>query len=416
MIRIHTYIHLAFTSLKAARWRSFLTMFGVIVSVASVVTIVGIGEGVKQQLVGQVKASGSDLITVRGGKVPTSGRPGSLSPAGLATIFGQAPLGESDLATIQHVPNVDYVVPFAAINGGVDVEAADGTNPTHHDVTVIATNEKAAEVLGQPVASGNFFSAADTNASTAVIGKDVAARLFQQNVPIGQSFMLRGHKITVSGVLSPFGLNSLAPGIDYNNTIFIPYGLGGELVGDSLLPYQILVRPVDASQVGAVTDAIREQLRETHSEQQDFSVLTATDSLALADSMLALLTKLVAIVAGIALFVGGIGIMNVMLVSVSERTQEIGIRKSVGATNRQILGQFLSEALVLSLIGAVTGILVSLLINYFVRLLTSFEPAFNWPVMAGSVVVALLVGGIFGIVPAVKASRKDPIQALRRYQ
>lgn len=413
---MHTYIRLAFASLRTARWRSFLTMFGVIVSVASVVTIVGLGEGVKKQLVGQVRASGSDLITVKGGSVPTSGRPGALSPAGLATVFSQVPLEESDLTTIQHIPDVSYAVPFASVSGGVDVEAVDGTDATHHDVTVIATNEKAAEVLGQSVASGNFFGSADANAATAVIGKDVATRLFQQNVPIGQSFMLRGHKITVSGVFSTFGLNSLAPGIDYNNTIFIPYGLGGELVGESLLPYQILVRPVDTSQTNTVTDAIRERLRETHSEQQDFSVLTAADSLALADSMLALLTKLVAIVAGIALFVGGIGIMNVMLVSVSERTQEIGIRKSVGATNRQILGQFLSEALVLSLTGAVIGIAVSLLINYFVRLLTSFEPAFNWPVMGGSVVIALVVGGIFGIVPAVKAARKDPIQALRRYQ
>lgn len=411
---IHTYVRLAFSSLKTARWRSFLTMFGVIVSVASVVTIVGLGEGVKQQLVGQVKASGSDLVTVRGGDVSATDRPGSLSPVGLAAVFSQVPLEESDLDTIQHVPDVAYAVPFASISGGVEVVG--DTNTVHHDVTVIATNEKAADVLGQPVASGNFFGAGDTNAATAVIGKNVAERLFKQNVPIGQSFMLRDHKITVSGVFSAFNFNPLAPGVDYNNTIFIPYGLGGELVGSSLLPYQILVRPVDATHTDAVRNNIQDRLQETHSSQQNFSVLTATDTLALADSMLNLLTKLVAVVASIALFVGGIGIMNVMLVSVSERTQEIGIRKSVGATNQQILGQFLSEALVLSLTGAVLGILVSLLINYFVRLLSSFEPAFSWPVMAGSVVVALVIGGIFGIVPAAKAARKDPIQALRRYQ
>ncbi len=408
---MHTYVRLAFDSLRAAKWRSFLTMFGIIISVASVITIVGLGEGVKQQLVGQVNASGSDLITIRGGNV--SAKPNSLSPSDVATVFGKTTLGGQDLSTTEQTEGVQYAVPFASVAGEVMLSE----EPTgHHDVTVIATNERAADALGQPIASGNFFNTSDTNAATAVVGKDVAERLFKQNVPIGQSFMLRDRKITVSGVFAPFDFNPLTPGLDYNNVIFIPYGLAGELAGSSLLPYQILVRPVDATEAPALAERLQERLQEAHSRQRDFSVLTAEDTLALADSMLALLTKLVGVIAGIALLVGGIGIMNITLASVSERTQEIGIRKSVGATNRQILGQFMAEAVVLSFLGAVSGIMLALVVNYCLRLFSSFEPALNWPVMAGSVVVALIVGSVFGIAPALKAARKDPIQALRRYQ
>jgi putative ABC transport system permease protein len=263
--------------------------------------------------------------------------------------------------------------------------------------------------------SGNFFGPNDSNASTAIIGERVAERLFRQNVPIGQSFELRDRKITVGGVFAPFEFNPLAPGVDYNNAIFIPYGTGSELAGSNLLPFQILVRPIDSQSVDELTTMIRQELRTTHNGQDDFSVLTATDTIRLADSMIGLLTTLVSVMAAIALMIGGIGIMNVMLVSVSERTQEIGVRKSVGATSRQILSQFLAEAIVLSVVGAVLGIVVSLLVNYVVRVTTELEPALDWRVMVGVALVSVVVGSLFGLAPAAKAARKDPIQALRRF-
>ncbi len=326
-------------------------------------------------------------------------------------MFSRTALSEKDLKVIEQTEGVRYAVPFAPVSG--DVTLPDGE--ISQNVTVVATSDMAAQALGQTVVSGNFFGQNDYNADTAVVGKNVAERLFKQNVPIGQSFVFRDRKITVGGVFEQFDFNPLAPGLDYNNVIFIPYGLGGELAGQSLLPYQVLVRPTDTAQPSAVAAQLRDRIRSAHSNQDDFSVLTADDTVHLADDMLALVTKLIGVVALIALVVGGIGIMNVLLVSVSERTQEIGIRKSVGATNRQILGQFVVEAMVLSVVGALIGVVLSLLVNYFIRIFSSFEPAFEWRVMAASVLVALVVGCLFGVAPAVKAARKDPIQALRRF-
>lgn len=406
-----SYLRMAWGSLKAAKWRSMLTMLGVIISVVSVVTVVGLGAGVKQQLVGQIESSGTDLITVRGGSVGRTAGDGSLSASDVATVFSRTALGEKDLRVIEQTDGVKYAVPLALVSG--DVTMPDGQES--RNVTVVATNDMAAQALGQSLVSGNFFGPNDANAATAVVGKNVAERLFKQNVPIGQSFMLHGRKITVGGVFAPFDFNPLAPGLDYNNVIFIPYGLGGELAGQSLLPYEVLVRPVDASRSVVLANDLRNRVRKAHSNQDDFSVLTADDTVHLADDMLELVTKLVGVVAMITLLVGGIGIMNILLVSVSERTQEIGIRKSVGATNQQILGQFLAEAMMLSLVGAVIGICVSLVVNYFIRIFSSFEPAFQWPVMVGSVVVTVVVGSLFGAAPAIKAARKDPIQALRRF-
>ena len=405
----HSNIRQAFATLSATKWRSLLTMLGVIISVLSVVTIVGLGEGVKRQLVGQIESSGSDLITIRGGDV--LGERGELSATDLANVFSRTSLSGTDLETIQKTDGVEYAAPFASISG--DVTPTGSTEA--RNVTVVATNEHAAQVLGQPMASGNFFGPNDTNASTAIVGKSVAEQLFKQNVPIGQSFELKGRKITVGGVFTQFDFSPLTPGLDYNNVIFIPYGTASELAGSSLLPYQVLVRPVDPSAVDSTAAALQSRLSEAHNGQRDFTVLKASDAVRLADGMVVLITKLVGAIAIVALIVGGVGIMNVTLVSVSERTQEIGVRKSVGATNGQILSQFLAEAVVLSVVGSLIGIVLALLANYFIRISTSFEPSLDVRVMAGTVIVAVIVGSFFGVVPAVKASRKDPIQALRRF-
>lgn len=407
---IISYIRMARASLAAAKWRSFLTMLGVIVCVVSVVTVVGLGEGVKRQLVAQVDTAGANLITVRGGDVTTVGSQGSPSPSDLAMVFSRIPLGAEDFNTIVQTEGVNYAVPFALMGG--DLRLADGS--VIDDVTVVATNEHAAQALGQDVVSGNFFSESDSNAATAVIGRHVAERLFRQNVPIGQNFTLKERKITVSGVFDTFDINPLAPGLDYNNVIFIPYGLGSEMAGAAPLPFQVLVRPTDDVSVQQLAGTLDQALSENHSGQRDFSVLTAEDTIALAGSMVRLLTTLVGVIALVALLVGGIGIMNVMLASVSERTQEIGVRKSVGATNRQILGQFLAESVMLSFVGAVIGTVCAILVNYTIQVTTELRPVIDWRVVAGTALVAVIVGSFFGLAPAYKASRKDPIQALRR--
>ncbi len=408
MIGVHT--RMALASIGSARWRSFLTMLGVIIGVVSVITIVSLGEGVKQQLSSQVQHGGKDLITVRGGHVASRSPDGKIGRVNLLNLFASTNLSDGDFQTIQKIPNLKLVAPFAVVTG-VPI-ADDGTKD--ENAAVVATNDKGAQALNQDVVYGGFFGPDDNNKPVAVIGKRVAEQLFRVNVPVGRTFEMRGQKFIVQGIFQEFDANPLTPGIDYNQAIFVPYEFTKRAANTTLSPYQVLVRPASGQRPSDTAQTITEQLKQAHAGQSDFTVLLAADNIAVADTIINVMTNLVTAIAGISLLVGGIGIMNIMLVAVSERTHEIGIRKSIGATNRQILGQFLTEAVVLSTVGGLLGVLASLAANYFLRLFTPLQPVITWPIMGIAVLVAVAVGTFFGMTPALKAARKDPIEALRR--
>lgn len=405
---LKTNINMAMASIGAAKWRSFLTMLGVIIGVVSVVTIVSLGEGVKTQLANQVSHTGKDLITVRGGQIAKRDANGRISDVNLLSLFAGTNLSESDYQTVQQTKDLNLVAPFAVVTGIPNVNGATS------NAAVVATTSKAAEALNQKVLHGGFFNDNDNQKPVAIVGKRVAEQLFKENVPLGRNLELRGQKIVVVGVFSEFEASPLTPGVDYNNAIFIPYDFAKQLVGGSLQPYQILVRPNDPKTPAQAARNITDALQKSHGGQVDFTVLQANDSLILANSLLDILTRLVTAIAAISLVVGGIGIMNIMLVAVSERTHEIGIRKSIGATNRQIMDQFMIEAVMLAGTGGIIGVILSLLANYFMRVLTDLQPVITLPIMAIAVAVAVGVGVIFGVTPALKAARKDPIEALRR--
>ncbi len=401
---------MAMNSISAYKWRSFLTMLGIIISVVSIVTIVSLGEGVKHQLSAQITRTGKDLITVRGGTIVDRNEKGEITGVNLLNLFAGNNLNETDYQVVNGVPNMQLVAPFASISGAPATD--DGVRA--NNISTVATTSKAADALSQDVQYGGFFSDSDTDSATAVIGKQVAEQLFKEDAPIGKSFQLRGQRVVVQGVFKKFAATPLTPGIDYNNTIFVPYTFGQRLTGATLQPYQILVRPnADVSSAQAAND-ISNALKQAHGGQTDFTVLQADDNLALASTALSLITNVVAAIAAVSLIVGGIGIMNIMLVSVSERTHEIGVRKAVGATNKQILRQFLTEAVVLSTTGGIIGILFAILANYLLRVFTNLQPVITLPIVSVAVLVAIIVGSVFGVAPALQAARKDPIEALRR--
>ena len=404
---------MALASVRAARFRSFLTMLGIIIGVVSVITTISLGEGIKKQIVGQTRAVGADLITVRPGNLVKRDAEGKINGVNLLSFLSSSQITEKDLETVAKNPQVEVAVPLSIING------LPAVGPDQFkEGFVMATSDDMPSVVGQELEYGNFFDDIDSNKRTAVIGFGVAEKLFKENVPLGKTFQIRGEDFIVGGVYEKFPTNPLSPEADFNNGVFITVAAAKTISGNNELKiYEVLVRPKDKSleQVNQTIANITSGLKQSHAGQEDFTVLRQEEMVTAADSVLQLITKTVTIMAGVALFVGGIGIMNVMLVSVTERTREIGIRKAVGATNSQIQAQFLVEAIVICIWGALIGIFLSVLINLGFRIFTNLEPVITWQAILVSAGASVAIGVIFGMIPAVKASRKDPIESLRSY-
>ncbi len=399
---------LALATIRKAKWRSFLTTLGIILGVSSVVIIVSLGEGVKQQAVNQIARLGSDLITVRPGKIVNRSDKGLITGVNFSSLLGSGYLNESDYKTISQTNDYKQVVPFGVIGG---------VAKTDHEQTssgfILATTQGLPDVLRQKIRFGAFYNDSQSNQHVAVIGKSIASRLFHQDAPLGEALQIRKQSFVIVGVFDDFKAPSLTPGPDYDRAIFIPYQVGQQLIQGPLPLYQILIKPFHPNETDAAVASLQAQLQRAHGGEDDFTILKQEDSLAVTNGIFNLLTSLIAGIAAISLVVGGIGIMNIMLVSVSERTREIGIRKAVGATNRQVLNQFLAEAIVLSLVGGILGVISAGLVNVLLRITTNIQPVITLPIVLLSVSVALLVGVFFGITPAIKAAHKDPIDALR---
>ena len=402
-------VKMAVHSIRAARWRSWLTMLGIVIGIVSVVTIVSIGEGIKYQVGGEINHLSKDLLTVRPGTIGSSISSALSSLNNITNPTGDSDLTANDLQVVSSTPNVASAVPLSIVPGAVQVSGI----PTLNNALVIGTNSDAPNILNQSVQYGVFFSSDDYGRNVAVIGSNLALALFQTEAPLGMSFTFRGQQFIVDGVMSTFDTPPFSLDTNFNNAIFIPYQIASQMEqGDAPL-YEILAQPSSPKLTNSVDQAITAKLEAAHGGTKDFTVLKQSQSLAVTNSILTLLTSLVSGIAAISLLVGGIGIMNVMLVSVTERTHEIGIRKAVGATNRQIRSQFLTEAVVLSLAGSIIAIIISVLINLALRLSTNLEPTLSWQIMLLSTAMALIVGIVFGLAPAVTASRREPINALR---
>lgn len=397
-------IKLAFQSLKRAKLRSLFTMLGIIVGVVSVLLIISLGEGAKQDVRNQAQAYGSDLIIVQPGGSGQAGIGSNL----LGTTSTAGTLNDTDLEAVTTAPDIQTVAPLSTVTGVVSYDG----HP-YRNGSVIATTHSFPGLLNHQTEFGEFFLQTDEGRKFAVIGKKVAEEVFQENVPIGKALDFRGERYIVKGVLEEFDNSPFTPGVNYNYAIFIPYTTGKAVAaGDSQI-FQILAKPANPDNVGAAQAQISANLRKAHGGEEDFRVLRQTETLDLTSQTLNILTRLVAAIAAISLLVGGIGVMNVMIVSVTERTHEIGIRKAVGATNRQILTQFLAEAVILSAVGGIIGVLLAYAIVLYMQLFTAIGPVLP-PLYAGlAILIALLVGVAFGVAPAIKAARKDPIIALR---
>lgn len=383
-------------------------MLGIIIGVTSVITVVGIGEGIKHQIGGQIHHLGSDLITVRPSQLHGST---GIKNNGVNLLSGlniSGTLTGKDIAGVARTKGVAASAPITITTG-----SAKSDTQTYNEGFVIGTTPELAGLLNQSVAYGSFLTTDDIGTNSAVIGEHASQKLFDEDIPLGRSFMFHGREFVVRGIFDGFNTTPLSEQADFNNAIFIPNDVAETISGNTAPTYEILARAANKKQTATVAKDITATLGRIHGNQDSFTVMQGSQNVSSSDGILDLLTRLIAGVAAISLLVGGIGIMNVMLVSVAERTHEIGIRKAIGATNRQILSQFMIEATVLSLTGGLLGIILSFLIDVVLRVSTNIQPAISWQVVAIATGVSLLVGVIFGSVPALKAARKDPIEALR---
>jgi putative ABC transport system permease protein len=400
-------IKTALSSLRMSKWRSILTMMGIIIGISSVVTVVSLGEGLKQQISGQINQLGSNVLTIRSGKL-VKRQGGSITGVNILAFLSASTLSPRDTEVLQKISTQDAVAPINFVTS-----SATGETSSSDNLFVVGTSADLPKLVKFKVEFGSFFNSDAEEDNVAVIGAGVAHSLFGELNPVGHTIKISGTDFGVRGVLEPtIGSIATVAQTDFNSSVFIPFSPSIKLTGGSTNIQQIMVRSKNGDLDRTVKD-VHKTLLQTHDGQQNFTILKQNELLSITSSVVNLITSFISGIAAISLLVGGIGIMDIMLVSVSERTREIGVRKAIGATNRQILNQFLVEGSVLSIGGGLIGIFSALVINLLLRLYTSFHPLITITTMALAVGISVAVGIIFSVAPALKAAHKNPIDALR---
>jgi putative ABC transport system permease protein len=386
---------LALSRLQTQRMRAALTMLGVIIGVASVVALVGVGQGTTSNITNQLASLGTNLLTIN----PTE-----------QNADGSTSLTVDDADAIAELIGVAAVAP--EVSTSQTVTAGEESSET----TIVGTTAAYPSVRAYSIWQGSGLTdvSVDRGLRVAVLGKSTADDLDLDEADLGTAISIGGIDFTVIGILQPKGGSGFQ---DPDDQILVPVGTVQKYFvgGDSLRSIGVSVAPgADMATVKAQISALLRQRHDLASpDEDDFAIFDQTQLLAAATSISGTLTLLLGGIASISLVVGGIGIMNIMLVSVRERTREIGIRKAIGAKARDILAQFLVEALTLSLLGGLMGVAVGLGVSALIARLAGWAFAFNPTTLLAAVLSSLLVGVVFGVWPARQAARLDPINALR---
>ena len=399
-------LSMATKTLAANRLRSALTMLGIIIGNASVITMVGLGEGAQRYINDQLETLGPNVLFV----VPGSRETRQL---GSLEIPRTLVLADAD-AIAQQVPSVTGVAAESSTRQLVTFRNRN-TN-----VNVVGITPAFLAVRSFEIANGRFISDLDVtrSAQVAVIGDTLRERLFDSEPALGQQIRVGGINFDVIGVLEKKGSNL---GLDYDDAVMVPLTTkANRLAGGERSPYGIEVSFITVSARDRASMATAEfqitnllRLRHNIRDEDDFYINSQDSLLTIATTITGALTLMLAAIAGISLFVGGIGIMNIMLVSVRERTQEIGLRKAIGASQGDILGQFLIEAIILSVAGGIVGTAVGVSGVLLIGVFTPFEAGISTGAILLTVSISGGIGLFFGVFPARQAAKLDPIVALR---
>ena len=386
-------LQLAAEALRANRLRSLLTMVGVIIGVAAVVVLVAIGGGAKSEVENEVEGLGSNIVFILPGKFQFGATP-SLSPLRLADVqlAGQIAGSEQDVT--------------AVVDSGENVTAGQNS----YFATVQGVTQNFDVVFNRPLSEGSYLTSADvaTSARVVVLGANVAETLFPDEDPVGRMTAIDGVSFRVVGVAQAQGS---AFGVTQDDNVDIPVTEAQLLFGVSTVQ-SIEVKAQNPGQINTLSNQLVSALQNEYTGVQ-FSAVTQSQILGTIGKILSLLTLVLAAIAGISLLVGGVGVSNIMLVSVRERTREIGLRKALGARQRDVLLQFLVEAITLTAVGGVIGIGLGVGVSVAVGAFSPLPTSIAWWSPALAFGVSVFVGVVFGVMPARRAGKLDPVTALR---
>ncbi|SDG79514.1 putative ABC transport system permease protein [Selenomonas sp. WCT3] len=395
---------MALTSLYANKMRSLLTMLGIIIGVGAVIALVSVGMGVRSNVTSSIASLGSNMLIVSPG---SSNRGGTRGGAG-----SMQTLKYDDATAIKEkIKNIDYVSPSVSSS----YQVVYGNNNWKTSVQGVTPEFMAIRSLS--ISNGSFISVNDMNkrSRVAVIGTTVAENLFDQENPVGKNIRINNQPYKVIGLLDSKGQSSM--GQDQDDMIYVPITTAQERMLGITYVQSINIQVTDQKYMDQVQSEVETLLRTRHhlvgDKENDFNVRNLTSLMETVSQSTAMLTMLLGAIAGISLLVGGIGIMNIMMVSVTERTREIGIRKALGATFMNIMTQFLIESMVIGVIGGIIGIVVGCAASQIIATVGNFKTVITVAPIIISFVFAVGTGLFFGIYPARKAAKLDPIEALR---
>lgn len=407
MFRIFkTHIENAIESLNANRMRTFLTMLGVMIGITSITIIFSLSGGVASLISSQVSNEGGALVIVRPKEVDISEK-NLLSSLATSNNFVKSSLTEQDVETVSKVENITASAPLATF---VSEMKAEGKSMR---AGILATTPNLEKVISLKTRDGEFI-AESSNSKNAVIGYQLAVDLFGTPDVIGRNVKIKGQSFLVIGVLERQNSAINFNNVDFDNTLIVNFSTAKTVLGD-LQIQQINAKADSVNNLAEIDAKLEKQILANHKEEKDFAVLSGKEISHPASELFESAGVVLALVASVSLIVGGIGIMNIMLVNVSERTREIGIRKALGANNRQILFQFLTESMIISLGGGFFGFVLGFAFSFGVSAILPFKPVISWQIAGMMALLSAIVGIFFGLYPAFRASRKDPIESLRHY-
>ena len=406
---VKTHYKLAKTAIKENRTRSFLTCLGIAIGVASIILILSLMGSISNLIKSQTKEIGADLIVVRPNTTKDS-LTNIVEELTSANSFQKSNLSIGDVSTIKKVENVAAVAPIAISTNTVDSE-----KNNFESVPILGTNCDFIKIEPLALRYGAFLTE-NNEENSVVLGHTLSLALFNTiNSTVGKTVTIMGEKFMIVGVLDEVDRSINFDNVDFDNSLIMNIKSLDKITGSTQIQ-QINVKAANTDSLETISNNIKDALVNQKLGDKNFSVSYGDGITHPASNLFTIISGMLATVAAISLIVGGIGVMNIMLVSVAERTHEIGIRKAVGASSRNILMQFLFEALILCTLGGIFGLILGYIFAFLLSIVTPFSPYISWEIIAVTFLTTIIIGIVFGIYPALKAATKNPIDSLKHYR